>query len=231
MNMIKKIYDKLLKDYGPQGWWPLVEHPGSNPTKSGAIEGYHPGDYSLPTTDTQRFEICLGAILTQNTSWVTVEKSILNLYRINSLSISGIKKLSDGKLREMIKPAGYYNQKARYIKEFIVFFEKLDGKVPSREELLSVTGIGPETADSMLLYAFKQPHFVVDAYTKRIFIKIGLIDKKANYDEIKKLFEDNLDKDYKVYQEYHALIVEHAKRYYLKKTNYGKCPLLKLIKK
>ncbi len=231
MKTIKQIYEFLLDSYGPQGWWPLLDHPGSNPTKSGAVEGYHPGDYSFPKTDSQRFEICLGAILTQNTSWPSVEKALLNFDRIKSLSIEGIKKLSDGKLREMIKPAGYYNQKAKYIKEFIKYFEGLDGKTPTRDGLLSVKGIGPETADSMLLYAFNVPSFVVDAYTRRIFIKLGLIDKKAEYDEIKKLFEDNLEKDYKIYQEYHALIVEHAKRYYLKKTNYGKCPLSTLIKK
>jgi len=224
------IYKKLLEDYGPQGWWPLVDHAGSNPTKSGSVNGYHPGDYSLPKTDEQVFEICIGAILTQNTSWPSVEKALLNLKRAGGIDIKNIKKLSDGKLKELIKPAGYYNQKADYIREFVVFFEGLEGVEPSRKQLLDVKGIGPETADSILLFAFKQPSFVVDAYTRRIFVNLGLIDKKDSYDHVKKLFEDNLDKDYKMYQEYHALLVEHAKRYYQTRDQYHNCPLYKKIK-
>ena len=108
-------------------------------------------------------------------------------------------------------------------------FRNLEIRVPAREELLSLKGVGPETADSILLYAFKQPSFVVDAYTKRIVTNLGLADEKANYNEIKALFEENLPEDLAVYQEYHALLVEHAKRYYQKKSSYAKCPLLEIV--
>jgi endonuclease-3 related protein len=106
---------------------------------------------------------------------------------------------------------------------------ELNGRTPSREELLSLRGIGPETADSILLYAFVQPFFVVDAYTRRIVTNLRLVDEKANYDEIKSLFEESLPHDLKVYQECHALLVEHAKRYYQKKDSYTKCPLLNIV--
>ncbi len=216
------IYKKLYSLYGPQGWWPLLELDNKekiNITKSGSIKGYHPKDYTYPKTDEQRFEICIGAIITQNTSWIQVEKALINLKRMNALNVKGIKKLSDGKLKETIKCAGYYNQKAKKIKLFVDFFSNLKG-LPTRDELLNIWGIGEETADSMLLYAFKVPSFVVDAYTRRIFTHLGLIDKKAKYEEIKALFEKNIPKDIIVYQEYHALIAEHAKRYYSKKP-YG----------
>ncbi|HII72026.1 TPA: endonuclease III domain-containing protein, partial [Candidatus Woesearchaeota archaeon] len=194
-----------------QGWWPLLGHQGVNPTKTGSVTGYHPGDYSFPKDELQQFEICLGAILTQNTSWPQVEKALHNLKRINSLSAKGIKKLSAGKLREVIKPAGYYNQKAKYIREFIKFFERSEG-IPSRTDVLGVKGVGNETADSILLYAFKMPEFVIDAYTKRIFSRLGVISHSDSYESIKHLFEENLEKNLESYQEYHALIVEHAKR-------------------
>ena len=231
MDAIRKIYAELLECYGPQGWWPLLDHKGANPTKSGYIDGYHPGDYSFPKTDAQKFEICLGAILTQNTSWTAVEKALTNLKRSNGLGIDGINMLSDGKLKECIKPAGHYNQKAKYIREFTIFFMGLRGRTPSREELLHVRGIGPETADSILLYAFSVPSFVVDAYTRRILTSLGLAGKKAAYDEIKQLFEDSLERDHRIYQEYHALLVEHAKRCYVKKDSHSSCPLKVLMKK
>lgn len=217
MNKVQQIYKKLFEEYGPQGWWPLLGLRNTKPinhTKSGSIQGYHPGDYSFPSNDNQRFEICVGAILTQNTSWVSVEKALVNLSKSNALSLKGFNKLSDGKLKELIKPAGYFNQKALYLKEFARFFGGLGGRVPLRPELLAIKGIGPETADSILLYAFKVPSFVVDAYTKRVFSKLGLIEKDASYDSIKSLFEKALPKDFKVYQEYHALIVEHGKNVY-----------------
>jgi len=111
------------------------------------------------------------------------------------------------------------------------FFIELDGKVPTRKELLSVKGIGNETADSILLYAYKQSEFVVDAYTKRIFSYLGLVDENVKYMELKKLFESNLPKDIAIYQEYHALIVEHAKRYYSKKPYGLNDPLNELLDK
>ena len=228
MNKIKQIYTKLLKDYGHQGWWPLLNHKGTNPTKTGSITGYHPNNYDFPKNPSQRFEICLGAILTQNTNWINVEKALLSLRKANALDIKRLKKLSDGKLKELIKPAGYYNQKAKKLREFTDFYKKLNGKTPTREKLLNVWGIGPETADSILLYAYSQPIFVIDAYTRRIFANLQIIEEKDDYDNIRNLFEKNLDPDFKIYQEYHALIVEHAKRFYKKKELYKDCPLLKL---
>jgi endonuclease III related protein len=223
--MLKDIYTWLLDNYGPQGWWPLVTYKGTNPTKTGALKGYHPGDYSFPHNDSERFEICIGAILTQNTTWLQVEKALVNLKRMNALNVKGMKKLSVGKLKEAIKCAGYYNQKSKYIKEFSTLFSNLEKFPPTRAELLSVNGIGEETADSMLLYAFGVPTFVIDAYTRRILLNLGLITADAKYEDIKALFENNIDNDLIIYQEFHALLVEHAKRYYNNKNVTKKCPL------
>ncbi|WP_292379276.1 endonuclease III domain-containing protein [Methanosarcina sp. UBA289] len=230
--VIMKIYDCLLASYGPQGWWPLIElrdAGGTNPTKTGSVQGYHPADYSYPQTRNQQFEIICGALLTQNTSWIQVEKALLNLKQIDSLSSGSIHSLDPETLKEAVRPAGYYNQKAVRLKTLACWFSELGGRIPAREELLSLKGVGPETADSILLYAFKQPSFVVDAYTKRIVTNLGLADEKASYNEIKALFEENLPEDLAIYQEYHALLVEHAKRYYQKKSIQDNDILLKDI--
>ncbi len=227
--MINAIYDDLMEWYGCQGWYPLTELRNEKPvniTKSGSVSGYHPNDYSYPRTDNQCFEVCIGAIVTQGTSWVQVEKALLNLHKLGALNAETMNKLNVVKLEQALKPAGYFRQKAKKMKEFIKFYLSLKGRTPTREDLLGIWGVGPETADSMLLYAFKVPTFVVDAYTMRIFAHLGLIKEKASYDEIKELFEANLQPpDLVVYQEYHALLVEHAKRYYKKKEDYQKCPL------
>jgi endonuclease III related protein len=230
--IILKIFNCLFDSYGPQGWWPLTElHEagGANPTKSGSVQGYHPGDYTYPQTRDQQFEIICGALLTQNTSWIQVEKALLNLKHLNALYPERILSLNPEVLKEAIKPAGYYNQKTTRLKALALWFMELEGRIPAREELLSLKGIGPETADSILLYAFKQPSFVVDSYTKRIVTNLRLVDEKADYSEIKALFEESLPGDLEIYQEYHALLVEHAKRYYQKKGDYARCPLLGLI--
>ncbi|MDD3245758.1 MAG: endonuclease III domain-containing protein [Methanosarcina sp.] len=230
--VIHKIYGFLLDSYGPQGWWPLTElhdSSGTNPTKTGSIRGYHPGDYTYPHTESQQFEIICGALLTQNTSWQQVERALINLKQMDSLSPEAVLSLEPETLKEAIKPAGYYNQKAARLKILAEWFTDLKSRMPEREELLSIKGVGPETADSILLYAFKQPSFVVDAYTRRIVSNLGLADEKAKYSEIKAFFEENLPKDLATYQEYHALLVEHAKRYYQKKINYSQCPLLRSI--
>ena len=227
MDKIHAIYTLLMKHYGPQGWWPLLSVDGINPTKTGSIKGYHPGDYSYPKDDNQRFEICLGAILTQNTSWSNVEKALLKLNRIKAIDPVAIAKLSDGKLRELIRPSGYYNQKAKKVRAFLNFYEGLGGRTPDRDELLALTGIGPETADSILLYAYHVPSFIVDSYTRKIFFKLGLVKSKQDYDSIKAMFEKSLAKDFRIYQEYHALIVEHAKRYYVKRGASDDCFLFK----
>jgi endonuclease-3 related protein len=222
-NKIQEIYNWFLNEYGFQGWWPLIDCKGCNPTKTGSIKGYHPKDYSYPKNEKQRFEISIGAILTQNTAWPNVEKALLNLKKISCIDPKKILSLNNKKLKNAIKPAGYFNQKAKKLKIFSEFYLDLKGKTPSREELLDVWGIGPETADSILLYAYKIPSFVVDAYTKRIFTNLKLIKSDQSYDEIKELVENNLKKDFRLYQEFHALLVEHAKRFYNKKEFYNNC--------
>jgi endonuclease-3 related protein len=204
MNKIEQIYHKLLEMYGPQGWWPLT------------VDGFHSKHYmGKPKSFKHRFEIIVGAICTQNTNWKNVEKALYNLSKNKLLDIDKIRKADVSKLGDLIRPAGYYNQKAERLKIIAEFFSK--NKDPSREELLAVKGIGPETADSILLYAFEKLSFVVDAYTRRIFSNLGLIQIEDSYDSIKHIFENNLPKDLEMYKEYHALIVEHAKRYYRKK--------------
>ncbi|HII72710.1 TPA: endonuclease III domain-containing protein [Candidatus Woesearchaeota archaeon] len=234
MEQIVKVFEILLKEYGPQGWWPLVSlhgKGGGNPTKTGAVEGYHPGDYSFPHDERERFEICCGAILTQNTGWVSVEKALLNLKKIDALSVKGILGVDEELLRQAIKPAGYFNQKAKKLKIFAEFFGKLDGRVPSREELLDIWGVGPETADSILLYGFGVPVFVIDAYTKRIFSRLGVCKADVNYEELQEMFVETLggftEKNLEKFNEYHALIVEHAKRYCRTKPECEGCVLKK----
>jgi endonuclease-3 related protein len=214
MNKILKIYKLLYDEYKPQGWWPILM---SNESEEYATL-YHPNDFSYPKNRDQRFEISIGAILTQNTAWKNVEKALINLKKQNLLNCKDLLSVNEEKLKQLIRPSGYYNQKAERLKIFADWFSKLR-KIPQRNELLSLKGIGPETADSILLYAFKIPSFVVDAYTKRTFYALGLIKKDSKYEEVKHLFEQNLPKDFKLYQEYHALLVEHAKRFYLKNKN------------
>lgn len=199
MNKFSKLYKKLKKQHGPQGWWP--------------IEGkYHPANFSYPKNEKQKFEICIGAILAQNTAWKNVEKALQNLKKEKLFDANKVMYISQDSLASLIRPAGYFNQKAKKLIIFAEFYIKLDGNTPARENLLNIWGIGPETADSMLLYAYKVPTFVVDAYTRRILLGLKFIDEKSNYMDIKYLFEKNLPKDFKIYQEFHALLVEHAKR-------------------
>ena len=207
-----ELYENLYKEYGGQGWWPLF-----------SAGGYHRNDYSYPRCEDDIWEIVLGVILTQNTTFTAVSKSLDNLKSVDALSYQGIKELPIDKLKQLIRPSGYFNQKTSYILEFINFFDKLNGRIPSREELLGVKGIGAESADSILLYAYKEPHFIVDTYTKRIFLDLNFIDKKAKYSDIKELVENELKKNInkkdelvKIYQEFHAILVEHAKRFYSK---------------
>ena len=229
MSAILTIYEELLKLHNRQGWWPLTGINGKNPTKTGSLRGYHPGDYHHPKTKKEKFEICLGAILTQNTSWPNVEKAILGLEREKILAPEKILKSLDLKLIECIKPSGYFNQKTKKIRIFSEFYIGLKNKTPARDELLAIWGIGPETADSMLLYAWHVPTFVVDAYTRRIFTHLKLIKEKSSYEQIKEIFEKNLPRNHEIYNEYHALIVEHAKHFYSKKPFGIQCPLKKLI--
>lgn len=230
-NQIKFIYEKLYDLYGPQGWWPLINLNSYNSNKTGAIRCYHPKNYELPEERNQIYEIILGAILTQNTLWLQAEIALFNLNELNAIEPEKLLHLDDKSLKSAIRCAGFLNQKAIYLREITKFFIEIDGRVPARKELMTVKGIGNETADSILLYAYKQPEFVIDAYTKRIFVHLGLADENIKYMELKELFESNLPRDIAVYQEYHALIVEYAKRYYSKKPYGVDDPLKDLLNK
>jgi endonuclease-3 related protein len=206
MNLLD-IYDKLESRFGPQHWWPA---------------------------DTP-FEVVVGAILTQNTSWKNVERAIENLKDEGVLNPEGIYNVPEERLETLLVPSGFFKVKTKRLKHFINFlFLKYGGDLdkllslepdPLRNELLGINGIGKETADSIILYAADKPSFVVDAYTRRVFERLGILKKDAGYDEIKQLFEENLPKDTKIYNEFHALIVVLAKDICKKKPACEKCPL------
>ena len=180
-------------------------------------------------------EMMLGAILTQNTAWTNVEKATSNLRKNGALTFNTLEKSSQEQIAEWIRPAGYFNQKAGYIKGMIETIRtRFDGSLSKlfaletpalRKELLSWRGIGPETADSILLYAAKRPVFVVDAYTKRILARHGWCDEKTSYDSVAKFFTDNLPEDVQLFNEYHALIVQIGKEHCKTKPKCEGCPL------
>jgi len=198
------IYQKLYKAYGPQGWWPFLGI------------GYHKLDYTYPKNSDQIFEVALGSILTQNTTFTSVERSLENLSKLDALNPKNLKKLPIDQLKIAIKPSGYFNQKANYILNFLDFFEKLDGKIPKRDELLKVKGVGEETADSILLFGYNQLEFKVDAYTKRLFINLKLVDENIKYKQLKDMIEDDLKSSIKddsellkIYLEFHPPDLAH----------------------
>jgi endonuclease-3 related protein len=207
---LTEIYQLLYDAFGPQHWWP--------------------GD--------TRIEIITGAILTQNTNWTNVEKAINNLKAADCLSAEKIHRLELSQLAELIRPAGYFNIKAKRLKNFLdLLFENYNGQLTNleslnteqfREELLAVKGIGRETADSILLYAFNRPVFVVDAYTARITIRHRLIEPDADYEQLRYLFESNLPEDIQLFNEYHALLVRTGKDFCRPKARCPACPLEKL---
>jgi endonuclease-3 related protein len=206
-EQLNEIYELLAKRFGPQYWWP--------------------GE--------TRFEIIVGAILTQNTNWANVEKAIANLKNADALSPDNLYKLNVIELAELIRPAGYFNIKARRLKSFLSWlFEQYDGRLENldqlqtdrfREELLSIKGIGPETADSILLYAFDRPIFVVDTYTARIVARHDLIEPPFDYEQLQQLFESNLPSDVQMFNEYHALLVRTGKEFCRPKARCQGCPL------
>ncbi|HDH41154.1 MAG TPA: endonuclease III domain-containing protein [Candidatus Altiarchaeales archaeon] len=201
------IYHKLLEHFGEQGWWPAETE----------------------------FEVIVGAILTQASSWTNVEKAIENLKSEGLLSSEALLQASEEKLRRLIKPVGYYNAKTLKLKRFVEFLhENYEGDLDKlfdqdteklRSELLSVWGIGQETADSIILYAANKPTFVVDAYTKRIMSRLGFADENTTYYDLKKFFELRLPEDLEIYKEFHALLVELGKNYCKTKPLCGKCPI------
>ena len=208
-----KIYKLLLKEYGEQGWWQYDFV-------------YNKNFKNKERTEEEKFEIVIGAILTQNTAWSNVEKTFKILKNNKILSRKKLEELNIEEIAKLIKPAGYYNQKARKIKEFLKFNKEIN-----RENLLEIWGFGPETVDSILLYAYNKPIFVIDSYTKRIFFRIGLYSKDISYNELQDLFYKNLKKDYKIFNEYHALIVEHAKQHCNSKPKCAGCCLNEVCKK
>lgn len=201
------IYGRLFSAFGPQFWWPA----------------------RTP------FEVMVGAILTQNTNWGNVERAIANLRTENVLTPQRINVTTLLRLKRLIRSAGFYNQKARRLKSFSRFLiDRYGGRVGKmrsdefgklRGELLALDGIGPETADSILLYALGKPAFVVDAYTRRVFSRHGFLSAKHGYEDWQKLFTDNLPRDTKVYNEYHALIVRLAKTHCRVRPDCAGCPL------
>ncbi|WP_164670769.1 endonuclease III domain-containing protein [Virgibacillus doumboii] len=199
------IYKKLYNHYGPQGWWPA---------------------------DTA-FEMMIGAILVQNTSWRNVEKALSNVKPY--LEPQKMDNLSVAELAAFIRPSGFFNVKAKRIKAFMNWFRAYDYDVERikkmnmdslRHELLDINGIGRETADVMLLYVFEKSVFVTDAYARRIFCRFGY-DMPVSYDRFREQVEEYLPDDLHVFKEYHALLVEHAKQYCKKKPLCSSCPLSK----
>lgn len=207
---IKQIYELLFERFGPQRWWP-------GETKD---------------------EIIAGAILTQNTNWQNVEKAINNLKAASVMSLEKLYLLDQQELAELIRPAGYYNIKAKRLKSFLNWlFENHNGSLAEvesldtrtlREELLSINGIGRETADSILLYAFGRPIFVIDTYTYRIIVRHQLIEPECDYEQLRSFFEDNLKEDVKLFNEFHALIVRAGKEFCRPKARCENCPLAEL---
>ncbi|HER43200.1 MAG TPA: endonuclease III domain-containing protein [Candidatus Eisenbacteria bacterium] len=210
--MFVEIYQRLLSEYGPQGWWPVTPPGERTPRYTGG-----------PRDSAQRFEVAVGALLTQNTSWRNASRAIENLNDARLLSPAGIGGAGKNALARLIRPAGYFNQKAARLETLARFFE--DGSAVTRDNLLALAGVGPETADSILLYGFGKPFFVVDAYTRRIFDRLGLLDGRAPYERIRRIFEGEIPRNARLYNEYHALIVEHAKRFCRKRPLCGDCPL------
>ena len=191
--LLRAYYNALFDAYGPQHWWP----------------------------GRTRFEVIVGAILTQNTAWTNVERAIATLRRKKLLSPEAIETASTTHLASLIRSSGYFRQKARTLKTFVRFLRNRYGgsltrmfRTPTetlREELLSVRGIGPETADCILLYAGKHPVFVVDAYARRVLQRHGMLRGNLPYEEIRKFFEGSLPQDVSLYNEFHALLVRAGK--------------------
>ncbi len=204
-SVLSWIYRKLYGTLGPQGWWPARG----------------------------RLEVCIGVILTQNTAWTNVEKAIRQLKQRGPLTVQHLLRLPEKRLANVIRPAGYFNVKAKRLRAFLAYLRRRGSLMrlfqqkgaPLRSELLTVYGLGPESVDSILLYAGQKPFFVIDAYTKRIFSRHGLLKENASYAEAQRLFMENLPKDVKRFNEFHALLVEVGKRFCRRTPRCWECPL------
>lgn len=211
-EIVTAVYAALYDRFGPQGWWPV--------TPRGETEAGYSGG---PACDGQRFEVAVGAVLTQNTSWTNASMAVGNLVRRRALDPESIHSMDVKMLAELIKPSGYYNRKAAILKRLAGHFSS-NGEI-TRESLLATSGIGPETADSIMLYAFGKTFFVVDAYTMRVFSRVGLIVPGERYENVRAFFERNLPADTGIFQEYHALIVKLAKEFCRRNPLCDGCPL------
>lgn len=210
-NEIRAIYDRLWKAYGPQHWWPA---------------------------DTAT-EVVVGAILTQNTAWTNVERAIEVLRDANCLNWEALRHVSVERLAEYVRPSGTYRVKAARLKAFVdCLWTRHDGDLShllggsldeARDRLLAISGIGPETADAILLYAGERPTFVVDAYTKRILRRHGVIGKSATYEEVRTLFHEALPEDAGMFNEFHAALVVLGKRHCRSRAICDGCPLEDLL--
>ncbi len=217
------LYSLLHAYFGFQNWWPVDRN------------------YHTKHNSDERFEIIIGAILTQNTAWINVEKALLHLKKNNIFTIESIAAIDEKILQNLIRPSGFFNQKAHRLKNIAQYLhntyqDNLDKLFHQeskklRKELLSLSGVGPETADSILLYAGNHPFFVVDAYTKRLCKRLPLPTENNSYDDIQQFFQNQLQKEIKkdhlitVYKEFHALIVELAKNFCRKKPDCVSCPI------
>ena len=176
----------------------------------------------------RQFEVVLGAILTQNSSWTNVEKALRQLVQQNLVDANQILSCPLSQLEQAVRPSGFFRQKAHRLKTvagFILDFPRDFYRQVRRDELLSISGVGAETADSILLYACDQPHFVVDAYTRRVFTRYGLLGEDAGHDDVKTFFQASLPNDVTLYKRFHALIVEHAKQTCKKRPHCRRCVL------
>ncbi len=227
---VQLVYDKLFNAFGPQGWWPVT------PTGESKPRHHAPRAGNAREREKARFEVMLGAILTQNTAWNNVEKALEKIHANKLCSPKALSKAPLSLVKKCVRSSGYYNQKAKRVKNLALYVQReYDGDLKKmfskpacelREELLAINGVGPETADSIVLYAAEKPVFVVDAYTRRVFTRLGFLKGSESYGEIQSLFEESLPRDAKLFNEYHALIVELGKRICLKnKPLCSECPL------
>lgn len=236
LKLISELPALLLDHFGPAGWWPLTSRAGQDGFDA---RGYHPGLFSFPKTPLDRLEICIGAILTQNTAWRNVETALGNLVSANALTVHSLLNLPIEELARLVRPAGYYNQKAIRLHTLAQFCATTgcleENRVPERETLLTLKGVGPETADSMLLYAWNKPVAVVDAYTIRIFSRLGInleatehlttgTKGSKQYYDVQYIIQSRIPLKTDILQEFHAHLVMLAAEYCKTKPRCTNCP-------
>lgn len=226
---LRALADTLVERHGPQGWWPVRSERALFATRGGARQerGYHPGESGFPRGRAGRWEIAAGAVLTQNTAWSNVERALDALAAAGVGSPEAVEALTSAELAALIRPAGYYHQKSGYLRALADWFRATDGDLARaprtratleavRPTLLAVRGVGPETADSVLLYGYALPTFVIDAYTRRVLGAHGLVAPAAPYEALRAACEASLREasdaaTVERWQEIHAVIVEEAK--------------------